>query len=50
MDFFLIATCHHIVGVYKWHVSNGQWTFHVVPRVIISMVETLMIEINPINF
>jgi hypothetical protein len=47
---FLIATCHHIIGVYKGHVSNGQWTFHVVPRVIISMVETLMIVVNPLNF
>jgi len=28
------------------HVSNGQWTFHGVPRVIILVVKTLMIEIS----
>jgi hypothetical protein len=46
----LIATCHHIIGVYKGHMLNGQWTLHGVPCVIISMVETLMIEINPMKF
>jgi hypothetical protein len=40
--------CH--VSPYNEHVSNGQWTFHGVPRVIIIMVKTLMIEINPMNF
>ncbi len=42
--------CHHIICVLKRHMSNGQWTFHGVPHVIISMAETLMIEINPMNF
>jgi hypothetical protein len=43
--------CHHIIGVKNIeHVSNSQWTFHGVPRVIILMAKTLMIEINPMNF
>ncbi len=42
--------CHHIIGVKDGHVSNGQWMFHVVPRVIILMVKNLTIEINPMNF
>jgi hypothetical protein len=42
--------CHHIIGAKDGHVSNVQWMFHVVPRVIILMVKTLMIEINPMNF
>jgi len=47
----LIARCHHIIGVKNVeHVSNGQWTFHVVPRVIILVAKTLMIKINPMNF
>jgi hypothetical protein len=46
----LIATCYHIIGVKNEHVSNGQLTFHGVPRVIILVAKTLMIEINPMNF
>jgi hypothetical protein len=42
--------CHHIIGVKNEHVSNGQWTFHDVSRVNIIVAETLMIEINPMNF
>ncbi len=44
--------CHvsHIIGVRNEHVSNGQWTFHGVPCIIILVVKTLMIEINPMNF
>ncbi len=44
--------CH--MSPYNWceneHVSNGQWTFHGVPHVIILMAKTLMIEINPMIF
>jgi hypothetical protein len=42
--------CHHIIGVKNEHMSNGQWMFHGVPRVIILVVDTLMIKINPMNF
>jgi hypothetical protein len=43
--------CHHIIDVLRiGNVSNGSWTFHGVPCVIILMVEILMIEINPIFF
>jgi len=31
-------------------VSNGQWTFHGVPRVIILVAKNLMIKINPNEF
>jgi hypothetical protein len=41
--------CQHIIGVLKGHVSNGSWTFHGVPRVIILVIEILMIEINSIK-
>jgi hypothetical protein len=34
----------------KRHVSNGQWTFHDVPCVIILVEELVTIEINPMNF
>jgi len=44
--------CH--VSSYNWclkkHLSNGQWRFHGVPRVIILVAKILMIMINPMNF
>jgi hypothetical protein len=46
----LIAMCHHITGVKNEHMSNGQWMFHGVPRVIILMAKNLIIEINPMIF
>jgi hypothetical protein len=36
--------CHHIISVKNEHVSNGQWTFHGVPHVMILVEKTLMIE------
>jgi hypothetical protein len=35
--------------MFKMDMSNGQWTFHGVPCVIMLMAKTLTIEINPMN-